>query len=249
MIDTAIEAAKAAGELAYRYFKTNPQVTYKPDKSPVTRADIEAEKLARKIISKKFPNHGIIGEELESINPKAHFQWTIDPIDGTRDFVRGSQFWATLISVLVDKKPIIGVAFFPTLDELFIAQKGNGCFFNGKKTKVSKISSLKNAYIDLGSQLKHFTNKNKDKQILQISQRVQCIRNIAAYGYSLLLTGRADGVINASGGIWDFAAPASLVEAAGGTFTDFDGIFCLSSDNGFFSNNLIHNQVLKILNG
>jgi len=249
MIDTAIEVAKQAGALAYQHFKTQLKVTYKPDDSPVTRADIEAEKLARKIISKKFPNHGIIGEEFGSTNVGAKYKWTIDPIDGTRDFIRKSQFWATLISVLENEKPIIGVAFFPTLDELFIAQKGKGCFFNGKKTKVSKISSLKNAYIDLGSQLKHFAYKNKVREILEISQRVQCIRNIAAYGYSLLLTGRADGMIDASGGIWDFAAPAILVEEAGGKFSDFSGKFCLTSENGFFSNGLIHNQILKILNG
>ena len=248
MINTAIEAAQKAGQLAYRYFKSQPKVTYKPDDSPVTRADIEAEKLIRKIITKKFPDHGIIGEELPPVNPNSRFQWVIDPIDGTRDFVRGSQFWATLLAVLKDNKPIIGIAFFPTLDELFIAEENKGCFFNGKRTKVSKISNLKDAYVALGSQLKHFADKNKAKQIIKISQKVQCTRNIAAYGYSLLLTGRADGMLNANGGIWDFAAPAILVEEAGGRFSDFAGKFSLTSENSLLSNSLIHDQVLKILN-
>ena len=88
MINTAIEAAQKAGQLAYRYFKSQPKVTYKPDNSPVTRADVEAEKLIRKIITKKFPDHGIIGEELPPVNPNSRFQWVIDPIDGTRDFIR-----------------------------------------------------------------------------------------------------------------------------------------------------------------
>ena len=99
MVDVAIEATKAAGELAYRYFKSQPKVSYKPDDSPVTRADIEAEKLIRKIISKKFPDHGIIGEELPPVNPKSRYQWIIDPIDGTRSFMIGLPLWSTLLAV------------------------------------------------------------------------------------------------------------------------------------------------------
>src|SRR4030042_1336109 len=113
MIDVAIEAAKAAGELAYRYFKTQPKVSYKPDKSPVTKADIEAEKLIRKIISKNFPDHGFIGEELGQTNPNARFKWVIDPIDGTKQFVRGIPFWATLLALLENGKPILGVVYSP----------------------------------------------------------------------------------------------------------------------------------------
>src|SRR3989344_4652305 len=107
MIDVAINAAKAGGELALRYFKNQPKVSYKPDNSPVTKADIEVEKLIRKIISKKFPDHGIIGEELPPVNPKAKYQWIIDPIDGTRDFIRQIPYWAVYIALLENQKPII----------------------------------------------------------------------------------------------------------------------------------------------
>src|SRR4030042_4084238 len=116
MIGVAIETAKAAGDLAYRYFKTQTaswRITYKPDKSPVTKADIEAEKLIRKIISKKFPDHGIVGEEMEETNPNARFKWIIDPIDGTKQFVRGIPFWATLLALLENGKPILGVVYSP----------------------------------------------------------------------------------------------------------------------------------------
>src|SRR3990167_10034821 len=100
MTDVAIEAAKAAGQLALGYFKNLPRVTYKADKSPVTTADIEAEKLIRKIITKNFPDHGIIGEELPPVNPKAKYQWIIDPIDGTKRFSIGHPYWSILIAVL-----------------------------------------------------------------------------------------------------------------------------------------------------
>src|SRR3989344_1639815 len=118
MLDVAIDAAKQAGEIALRYFKTQPKVSYKADKSPVTRADIEAEKLIRKIISKKFPDHGIIGEELPPVNPKARYQWVIDPIDGTRDFIHQIPHWAVYIAVLEKDKPIMSVIYFPTLSDL-----------------------------------------------------------------------------------------------------------------------------------
>jgi len=247
MLDTAIEAAKAAGEFANSYFKTQLKVSYKPDDSPVTRADIEAEKLARKIISKKFPDHGIIGEELKNTNPKARLQWVIDPIDGTRDFVRGSQFWATLIAVLDAGQPIIGVIYFPTMDEVFVAEKNKGCYFNDAKTRVSRISKLNQAYITFRCQVKQFFKIGKGDQFIKISQIAPTTRSLSAYSFSHLLRGKADINIDAKGKIWDFAAPAICVEEAGGKFSDFEGKFSLTSDNGLFSNGLLHDQVLKIL--
>ena len=133
MLDVAIDAAKKGGDLAYRYFKNQPKVSYKPDNSPVTKADIETEKLIRKIITKKFPDHGIIGEELPPINPKAKYQWVIDPIDGTRDFIRQIPYWAVFIALLENNKPTIGIVYFPTEDLLISAQKGKGVVFGKKK--------------------------------------------------------------------------------------------------------------------
>lgn len=139
MIDVATEAAKKAGELAYRYFKRqSTRVTYKPDNSPVTRADIEAEKLIRKIITKNFPDHGIIGEELPAVNPDAKFKWIIDPIDGTKEFVRGIKTWSVLLALLENTKPVIGVAYYPYSDEIFVAQKGEGGFAEWQKDRSFK---------------------------------------------------------------------------------------------------------------
>ena len=100
MLDVAIDAAKQAGQLALKQNKHLPKVSYKEDNSPVTKADIEAEKLIRKIITNNYPNHGIIGEELPTTNPKAKYKWLIDPIDGTSDYVRQIPFWATMIGIL-----------------------------------------------------------------------------------------------------------------------------------------------------
>ena len=247
MIDVAIDTARAAGALAYRYFKTQPKVRYKSDNSPVTAADIEAEKLIRRMITKNFPDHGIIGEELENVNPKAKYQWIIDPVDGTRDFVRNIPIWATFLAVLENGKPIIGISFTPATDELFVAQKWQGTHLNGKKTRVSKISDLKLACISHGA-ISRFNDKGKLEGLLKICEIVQHRRGFSTLGLNLLLKGNIDICTEPAGGIHDFAAVSILVEEAGGKFTDFDGKFSLTSGNGIATNGLLHNQVIRLLN-
>lgn len=247
MINTAIDAAKTAGELAYRYFKNLPEVKYKPDGSPVTRADVEAEKLIRKIITKKFPDHGIIGEELPPVNPKARFQWVIDPIDGTRDFIRNFPYWAVFVAVLKDKKPQIGVVYFPVAGDLLIAQKGKGAYVNDKKVRVSKTKNLKEAYVCFGT-IKRFIQFDRMNQLTKICATARAGRSYGNLNLKFFLEGKADVMLEPYGAIHDFAAPALLVTEAGGRFTDFSGKFSLTSGNAVATNGLLHDQVLKILN-
>ena len=247
MLDVAIEAAKAGGQVAYSYFKNIPKVSYKADNSPVTKADIEAEKAIRKVITKGFPDHEIIGEESGQSKKKSKYTWVIDPIDGTRSYIRGISQWCVLVAVLEDSKPIIGVCYYPNQEELFSARKGSGTFLNGKKTIVSNVKNLDKAYIAYYN-LKHFARLNKAQNLLDICQQTYYSTNIASYSLGYLLQGKIDAYICAHGLIWDLAAPAILVEEAGGKFTDFDGRFSLTSDTGIFSNGFVHKQVLKLLN-
>lgn len=247
MIDVAIEAAKQAGALAYGYFKKGLNVRYKPDKSPVTIADIEAERLIRKIISKKFPDHGIIGEELENVNPHAKYQWVIDPIDGTKRFTIGHQYWSVLIAVLENNKPIIGISFFPVTDEFFLAQKGKGAFLNDHRLKVSRVRQLQEAFVVYGS-MTHFTKINKAKQVIKLLNEARMnMGDGYSAGHNFLLKGKIEAVFE-TGNIWDFAAPSILVEEAGGKFSDFSGKFSLTSGVAVATNGLLHDEVLKILN-
>ena len=249
MLDVAIDAAKQAGELALRYFKTQPKVSYKADKSPVTRADIEAEMLIRKIITKKFPDHGIIGEELPPVNPKARYQWVIDPIDGTKSFVRRMPFWSTLLALMENGKPIIGISFSPVDNELFTAEKGKGTFLNGKRQRVSKVSELQNAYLAHGS-IDAFENKNMLNGFIKLYRATGSHRGFGdSYAYHLLIKGNIDIMVEAKDKVHDIAAPAILIEEAGGKFTDFSGKFSLTSDCGVVTNKILHSQVLKLLNG
>ena len=247
MLDVAIDAAKQAGELALKYFKSQPKVSYKADKSPVTRADIEAEKLIRKILSKNFPDHGIIGEELPPVNPGARYQWVIDPIDGTRDFIRRIPYWAVFVALMDNRKPIISTINFPAVGTIITAQKHKGTLLDGKKAIVSKTQTVEDAYISYGS-LKRFLEKGQGKNLGNLISKISAPRSYANLGFIYFLEGKIDILIEATGAIHDFAAPALAAEEAGGKFTDFNGLYSFNSGNGVFTNNLLHSQVLKLLN-
>lgn len=247
MIDMAIKAAIEGGKLASSYFKNIPKVSFKGDKSPITKADIETEKLIRHLITHKFPNHGIIGEEFKQINPKAQIQWIIDPIDGTRDFVRGIPFWSVLVAVLKNNKPIIGIEFLPAIDEMYIAQIGKGTFLNDKRMHVSKVKDLKNAYISHGS-IKRFDESKNLTKLLKVCKSAATDYSCRNLGFKFLLEGKMDILLETYGNIYDFAAPAILTSEAGGSFSDFSGKNSLTSGNAVFTNGLLHKQVINILN-
>src|SRR3989344_4841736 len=252
MIDVAIKAALAAGELALRYFEharnkpsyfktqsASRRITYKPDDSPVTRADVEAEMLIRKIITKKFPDHGIIGEELPPVSPKARYQWVIDPIDGTKSFVRRLPFWSTLLALLENGKPIIGISFSPADNEIYSAEKGKGTFLNGKRQRVSKVSNLQNAYLAHGS-IDAFENKNMLNGFMKLYRKTGSHCGFGdSFAYHLLIKGSIDIMVEAKDNVHDIAGPAILVKEAGGRFSDFSGKFSLTSDCGVATNDIL----------
>lgn len=247
MLNVAIDAATKAGDLTLKYFKDQPKVLYKADKSPVTKADIEAEKLIRDIISRKFPTHGIIGEELPPVNTEAKYKWVIDPIDGTRDFIRGIPNWAVYIALLKENQPIISVIFFPTMKTLVTAEKNKGTYINNKKAQVSKTKNLEDAYVSVGG-LKRFSQMDNSKTLTKIFQNVSATRSYVDLGLIYLLEGKIDIAIEPYGMIHDYAPEALIVEEAGGRFSDFKGDFSLTSLTAVKSNGLLHNQVLKLLN-
>jgi histidinol phosphatase-like enzyme (inositol monophosphatase family) len=246
MLDTAIDAAKAGSAVALKYFKNIPKVSFKPDNSPVTIADKTAEKVIRAVIARKFPDHGIVGEEHEATNPEAKYQWYIDPIDGTRDYIRGLKLWATFVAVAENGKVIAAVALYPTTSEIFTAKLGRGTYLNGKRVHVSKIKDLKNAYMVHG-QITRFETNGYFKQFMKAANIISTKRNFGSYNLPTLLKGNADICIEPGGGVWDFAAPSLLVTEAGGKFSDFSGHKRIDSNNAVMSNGLLHQKVLKIL--
>ena len=198
-------------DLAYRYFKTQPKVTYKADNSPVTKADIEVEKLIRKIITKNFPDHSIHGEELSDKSKKSKYQWIIDPIDGTRYYTSGLDYWSTLLAVLENGKPIIGISYYPSTREFFVAQKGKGTFLNDKRMRVSKIKNLEQAFFAHGS-LARLSKMGKMPGLISLYEKTH---GHSGFGWSLslnlLFKGKVETALE-TGDVHDFAAPALLAE-------------------------------------
>src|SRR3989338_1268726 len=246
MLDTAIEAAKAGSAVALKYFKNIPKVSFKPDNSPVTIADKTAELAISRAIASKFPDHGIIGEEHAPTNPDAKYQWYVDPIDGTRDFIRGLKLWGTFVAVAENGKMIAAVANYPTTSELFTATLGKGTYLNGKRVHVSTVKDMSSAYMVHG-QITRFETNGYFDQFMKVARVINSKRNFGSYNLPVLLKGNVDICLEPGGGVWDFAAPSLLATEAGGKFTDFKGHRKINSNNALITNGILHNKILKIL--
>jgi histidinol-phosphatase len=219
----AADVARVAGDVALRHFRSALRVETKGDGSPVTVADREAEAVARAWIESRFPSDGILGEEHGTSRPDARRRWVVDPIDGTKTFVRGVPLWGTLVAVAEGDAVLAGAAYFPAVGELVAAAPGAGCWWNGARCRVSPVESLGTA-----------TVLTTDEQFTHRPDRRDAWRRLAdgagivrswgdCYGYLLVATGRAEAMLDGIVGDWDTAPFLPIVEEAGGVFTDWDG--------------------------
>lgn len=245
-LKVAIEAAKAGARAALKYFNTNPSFVLKPDGTPVTKADKESEEAIRQTILKAFANARFLGEEGGG-NLTKNELWVIDPLDGTKNFIRGLPFWGIEIAFVRDKKIILGVSFGPCIDELLYAEKAGGAFCNGTRTFVSKIPNLPDAFLNHGTTL-YFEEKTQN--LLALLNKVNRERGYGDfYGYHLVATGRADIMLDARNGPWDIAALKVVIEEAGGRVTNFEGKpWSLSDSTAVATDSLLHDKVINILN-
>jgi histidinol-phosphatase len=157
-VEFAVQTAHEAGRLTLGYFRTELQPEMKADDSPVTAADRKAEELIRARIEHRFPGHRIVGEEFGSTGSDASAPcWWIDPIDGTKAFVRGVPLYGVLIGLEIENRIVAGAAYFPALDEMLYAADGSGCFLNGRRCRVSSTPSLARSIVS-------FTNRRRLSQ-------------------------------------------------------------------------------------
>ena len=147
----AIEASKAAAEVIKKYYQGNFQVEIKNDQTPVTEVDIQAEKIIKEIILNAFPDHGFYGEETNRENQDSDFLWLVDPIDGTKGFVRGYPFFSTQIALMHKSQIILGVSNAPIFEEIIFAERGKGSWIDNHRTKVSKTSKIESSTISTGN--------------------------------------------------------------------------------------------------
>lgn len=249
-LKTAIEAAKAAQQVIEKYYDGEFTVEIKPDQSPVTIADIETEEAIKKIILDAFPDHGFFGEETGKINEGAEYNWLIDPIDGTKSFVRGYPFFSTQIALMKGNEFIVGVSNAPGFKEMTYAEKGYGAWLNGEQIVVGDIAELNQATLSLGN-IASIAGKPQWQTIGGLIQEVHRIRGYGDfYHYHLLASGKIDIVIESDVNILDIAALSVIVNEAGGHFTDLSGAQLTLDTTSVLACNLTttHQQLVERLN-
>lgn len=247
-LKVALAAASEAADISRSYFNGNFKISIKPDMTPVTQADIECEKAIRKIINESFPDHGFYGEEMGKDNAEAEYLWLIDPIDGTKGFVRKYPFFSTQIALMRNKELILGVSSGTMMNELAWAEKGKGAWLNGDRLKISDIDDPEKAAVSTGN-LKTMT---QDKRWLALGKIVQKADRIRGYGdfyhYHLLASGKIEAVIESDVNILDIAALSVIVREAGGIFTDLNGdIPDLDTTSVLAANSSLHAKYLNDL--
>jgi histidinol-phosphatase len=245
---TALEAAAAAADVVRRYYQRNLSITIKADKSPVTEADVEAEKVIRNVVETRFPGHGFHGEETGSHALDAEYLWIVDPIDGTKAFIREYPMFSTQIALMHRGRLIVGVSSAPAYGELAYGEIGIGAWLNDRRIEVSRVDTLESAAVSTGN-LKTLATGPRWPALGRMIARLSRIRGYGDFlQYHLLSSGRIDAVIESDVNILDVGACAVIVEAAGGRFTDLEGRpMTLASSSVLASNGPMHERVLLAL--
>jgi histidinol-phosphatase len=245
---TALEAARAAAEVVRRYYQSNIAVTVKADKTPVTEADVETEKVIRAIIEARFPEHGFYGEETGQSALDAEYLWLVDPIDGTKSFVREYPMFSTQIALMHRGRLVVGVSSAPAYGELAWAEAGVGAWLDGRPIRVSQLDTLEAATLSTGN-LKTLAMGPRWGNFGRLVGRLNRIRGYGDFlHYHLLAAGKIDAVVESDVNILDIAACAVIVEAAGGRFTDLEGRpLTLASNSALATNGRLHDTVLAAI--
>ncbi len=245
-LKVAIEAAKIGAKVALEYFNKTLDIMLKPDNSPVTQADKEAEKTIKEVICSSYPSSDFLAEETVKTSLGNDF-WVIDPIDGTKNFIRGLPFWGVEIAYVKNGEILLGVIYSPCFNELLYAEKGQGAYFNGKRTSVSKTAKLSEAFLVHGT-INYF--EQRIPQFLKLLKGIYRDRGFGdLYGYGLVAQGKADIMMDARNGPWDIAPIKVIIEEAGGRVTNFEGKdWQLTDSTAVATNGLLHDEVIRILN-
>lgn len=246
----ALDATHDAGKLALSYFDNNVAVEWKENDTPVTVADRKAEELLRSRLLGLFPNDGFLGEESGKVAGTSGYRWIIDPIDGTRSFVRSIPLWGTLVGLEYQDNPIAGVCYLPAFGkdgQTFHALKGNGAFRDQTRLAVSKVSTLEESQVFYSS-LSWFMASGVKEAFLDITNRSQRQRGFGDfYGFMLVAQGSGEMMIEYGVSPWDVAALVPILEEAGGTFTDWEGNRTIHRPDILASNGLMHASTLELL--
>jgi|RhiMetdeSRZDD1v2_1073273.scaffolds.fasta_scaffold483790_2 histidinol-phosphatase len=244
----ATEAVQHAGAVALAYYTGRFDVTLKPDQTPVTQADREAEQVIVEALRRAFPQWGVLGEEFGAQGP-TDVRWIIDPIDGTRNFVRHIPVWATLLALEEHGEIVAGVIHNPVSAELYTARRGGGTRKNGERVRVSDIGDMWGATL-LHAGLRLYKGAGLWDGLGRLVDATERQRGFGDYmGYTLVAEGKAELYVEVDLKPWDLAPCKIVVEEAGGRFTDVAGRPTIYSGNAVVSNGRLHDAALKLLHG
>lgn len=249
-LQTALRAARAAADISRSYYAGNFTVTTKDDLTPVTQADVECEQKIREIVLERFPEHGFYGEETGRTRDDADYLWLVDPIDGTKGFVRQYPFFSTQIALMHNGQIILGVSSGTMMDELAWAEAGQGAWLNGERLAVGDCIDPDRAAVSTGN-LKSLAVTDGWSKLGEIVARADRIRGYGDfYHYHLLAAGKIEAVIESDVNILDIAALSVIVTEAGGVFTDLNGgAIGLETRSVLAANTELHSQYLADLRG
>lgn len=223
ILEVASDIAEKAAQMAFSYFRQPILIEVKENQTPVTVADKKTEEFIRKSLLEDFPGFGILGEEYGEESTHNQYVWTVDPIDGTRSFIRGIPLFGTLVGLLDRGKPIGGIMVLPALEETYWAGMGLGTFCNGHQIHVSQAHHLKNAVTSVGD-VYAFEQAGKEKVLKSLIEKTEICRGYTdCFGHSLVMRGALDAMVDPVVSIWDIAPLACMIEEAGGLYFDFHG--------------------------
>ncbi len=242
LVDFAVAAASRAGSTTLEWYQQRgTAVTAKSDGSPVTEADYAAERFLRAEIASCFPGDTIRGEEEPDTDGRSGRMWVIDPIDGTRAFVQGVPLFATLLALVDESGPAVGVICLPALDECVWAGRGRGAMWNGEPCRVSSHEGLAGAYV-CTSGLSYWP----DQALAEVRSAGARVRTWGdAYGYALVATGRAEAMVDPEVFEWDIAPMSVIMAEAGGRFSDTSGIDDWRNGSAIGTNGAVHDHLLE----
>ena len=249
LLDFGTSLAYRAGRITLGYFNTGVRPDFKSDDTPVTAADRAAEQFIRGEIERTYPEHAIVGEEFgEKAGQGAAIRWIIDPVDGTKSFIRGVPLYAVLIGLEIEGVIRVGTAYFPALDEMLCAADGLGAWWNGRRARVSEVASFERACVCYTTY--HNFSRRAPGLWDRLSSTAYMLRGWSdAYGYLTVATGRAEVCLDPYMSIWDCGPFPVIFREAGGFFGSWAGEEGHTHGEALACNAAIKPEILRLLQG
>lgn len=244
LAEFAVDLAWQAGRRTLAYFQAGVAAEEKDDGTPVTLADREAERVLREGVRARFPDDSLVGEEYGEDLAAGPRTWVFDPIDGTKGFVHGVPLYSVLVAMVEDGRPKIGIIHLPALGETVYAFEGGGCWWNGRRARVSSVDKVADALVLCSD----FPDHEQPNSARRLYEKARLRRTWGdAYGYAMVATGRAEIMVDPIVAPWDVAALPPILSEAGGRFSTFDGGSDYAAGSAIGSNGLVHDEVLDLV--